>query len=174
MEIQESVPEGGSLAPVKRWLGAVILQFVFAEVVSFLCGGLPEAKFQQRFADNNLGAFAPFITCAGLILGFYLSPIIMKGKGAAWTWLIGILLLAYGISKLAIHWSPQETSEPTRWAYAVANVFGNPDQCDRTGCVNEMIFTTPCSVAVAYSIGAIVFRGWEMVRKQRGQRTPER
>jgi hypothetical protein len=163
MEIQEPVSEGGSLAPVKRWLGAVILQFVIAEVVSFFCGWLPEIKFGPQLQNSGWEPYSIFITIAALILGFYLSPVILKGKGAAWTWIVGVLWLAFNFFDLAKDWSPGWSSAADRWAYAVNDLFGKTGQCSGSECLGELIVTTPCSVAVAYSAGALVFRAWKAI-----------
>jgi len=161
--IQPPITEPGSLSKLWTWLRAVGLQLFVAEFVSFFCGWLPEVKFSSNFTNTGWEPYSPAITCAALALGFYLSPVVLKTKGAASTWMIGVLWLCYGFFETAKGWSPASSDQPTRWAYAATNLFGKTDQCSGSDCMGELFFTTPCSVAVAYSIGAIAYRCWQRV-----------
>lgn len=161
--IQETVFESGSLANIKLWLGAALVQVAIAEVLSLFCGWLPDMKFSNYLATTVWEPYAPCYSGAALLLGFYISPVVMKGKGARSTWLIGVLWIAYGFFDSARTWVPGWPNEPSRWVYAAANLFGTMEQCGESKCMSELIFTAPGAIAIAYSAGALAYKLWRRV-----------
>jgi hypothetical protein len=161
--IQAPTTDLSSLSKLWTWLRAVAVQFVVAEALSFFCGWLPEVKFSRYLINTSWEPYSPAITCAAFALGCYLSPVIFKMKGAASTWIIGVLWRGYGFLDMARNWSSTWSSQPSRWAEASINLFGKTEQCGATECLGELMFTAPCAVAMAYSMGAITYICWQRV-----------
>ena len=74
---------------------------------------------------------------------------------------IGLAWLLFGMYDTTRYWSASWSAEKTRWGFMLANLFGPTLKCSGSECLGELIFTTPFTASVTYSIGAYL-------RKRRG------
>lgn len=125
-------------------------------------GFVPEAFLSHLYYNTGFEAFGPAIALTGLILGFFFSVRVQNGQGAIFAWILGALWLGVGFHGVASGWSPTWSPEKSSWDYAVANLFGRTSVCSASECLNELVFTTPFTASITYSIGSLVrkFSSW--------------
>jgi hypothetical protein len=121
-----------------------------------------EASLSHLWINTGLEPYSPMIAFVALFSGYFVVSRMSSGQSqhaAAWIWTIGVVWLAFGIYDTAWGsdaWDARWSPEKTRFAYVIANLFGPTDRCSGSECLGELIFTTPFTATVLYSIGAYI------------------
>jgi hypothetical protein len=144
------------IEPLLKRLGLLLLHWVFLTVASMTIGLFLEAVLGRFWTDTVLEPFAPGIALAAFLTGYFVVSGSNRSRAATWTWIVGVLWLAYGIYDAARFWDPRFYLERSRWMYAYANLFTPPPRCSASECLGELIFTMPFTASVMYSIGAYI------------------
>jgi hypothetical protein len=143
----------------KEWLLLLLLHCVYLAVASMTVGFLLEAALGHFWTDTILEPFAPGTALVALLTGYFVVSRGQSRRAAAWMWTVGVVWLAFGIYDMAWGsdaWDPTWSTEKTRFAYVIAELFGPTDKCSGSECLGELIFTMPFAASVMYSIGAYI------------------
>jgi hypothetical protein len=135
------------------WPMLVAFHFLLAAAGGMLIGFLPEGLVSRLYYNSGIEPYSPVIALVAFLLGYFLSFRVLGLRAAEWTWILGVLWLLFGV-----HWNASWSPEKTRWGYALANLFGATLKCSGSECLYEMVFTTPFTASVTYSIGAYLRR----------------
>lgn len=138
-----------------RWTLSLVVQYFVAIAGSMLIGFVPEALL-GGYDSTGLGAYSPVIALVAFLLGCFLSTRIRKGQAATFVWVIGALWLVYGMYDSMNGWSASWSPEKTRWSYMLAELFGPSKKCSDLECLGELLFTTPFTASLTYSIGGYI------------------
>lgn len=140
------------------WPILLALHFILAAAGGMLLGFLPEALVSPFYYNTLFEAYSPMIALTALLLGYFLSFRILGLRSAEWTWTLGILWLLVGVHELRSGWNASSSPETTRWGNVLANLFGPTGKCSGSECLYELLFTTPFTASITYSIGAFLRR----------------
>jgi hypothetical protein len=148
----ESAVKGLVLRPV-----ILVAHFLVAVAGSVFVGFVPEYFLSRFYYNTGIEAYSPAIAVSAFLVGYYVSFRLKNMRNAAWTWVVGILWLTFGAIRLTSSWGPS-SSGMSAWAYVAANLFGPARGCGPPECFYEIIFTTPCTASVMYSVGAYLWK----------------
>ncbi len=151
--ITEAASTLGELWPV-----SLIAHYLVAVAGGMMIGALPEAFLSRLYYNTGLEPFAPTIAITALLLGYFVSHRVFRARAATWTWIIGLLWLAFGIYDETKFWSASWSSEKTRAGYALAEFFGPASKCGDSECLCEVFYTMPFVASVMYSLGAYLWK----------------
>jgi hypothetical protein len=143
--------------PILSWFACLLLHCFVAVGISGLIGFLPEVFLSKLYYNSGIEAYSPAIATAALLLGYFVAPR-LGAKAATATWACGAAWMICGIYDTGSRWSHEWSSDPTRWSYVVSNLFGPTIRCSGSECLGELLFTTPFTASVAYSLGAFLSR----------------
>jgi len=143
---------------ISAWPLLLAFHFVLAAAGSMFLGFLPEALVSRVYYNTGIEPYSPMIALTSLLLGYFLSFRILGLRTAEWTWTLGLLWLFVGVYELTSDWNASWSPETTRWGYALANLFGSTLKCSGSECLYELVFTTPFTASITYSIGAYLRR----------------
>jgi hypothetical protein len=135
------------------WLVYLLLHCFVAVIVSALIGFFPEAYFGNLYHNTRIEPFLPVIGITALLLGYFASPR-LGSKAAVFTWIFGVAWIIYGFYDMGRYWEASWSTQPTRWSYVIANLFGKGDKCSGSECLGELVFTMPLVTTCTYSLGA--------------------
>ena len=152
---------GASLDHTFIWPVSWIAHYFVAVAGGMTIGFLPEALVARMYYNTGLEPYSPMIAATAFLLGYFAAGFIFSGRAANFIWIIGIAWLVFGMYETTRYWSANWSPEKTRWGYMVTNLFGPTLKCSGSECLGELIFTTPFTASVTYSIGAYL-------RKRRG------
>jgi hypothetical protein len=144
------------IEPWLEWLALLFLHCFFLAAASITVGFFLEVALGSYLVNTRLEPFAPMIALVALLTGYFVVSPGKKRRAASWTWLVGVLWLAFGIYDTASGWDASWSHEKSRWSYAYANLFAPPPRCSGSECLGEAIFTMPFTASVMYSIGAFI------------------
>jgi hypothetical protein len=143
----------------KEWSLLLLLHCIFLAVASITVGVFLELTLDYLGARTRLFPFTPGIAFVAFLTGYFVVSRGQSRRAAVWTWTVGAIWLAFGIYDFAWGsdaWDLRWSTEKTRLAYAIAELFGPPDKCSSSECLGVFIFTMPFTASVMYSIGAYV------------------
>jgi hypothetical protein len=140
------------------WPMLLAFHFLLAAAGSMLIGFFPEALVSGLYYNSGLEPYSPVIALVAFFIGYLLSFRVLGLRAAEWTGILGALWLLVGVHELTSHWNASWSPEKTRWEYALANLFGSTLKCSGSECLYEIVFTTPFTASVTYSIGAYLQR----------------
>jgi hypothetical protein len=143
----------------KEWLLLLLLHCIFLAVATVTVGFFLEVTFGHFWANAPLGPFPPGIALVALLSGYFVVSRGQSRRAAGWTWAVGAIWLAFGIYDYAWGsdaWDPRWSTEKTRFAYVIADLFGPTDKCSASECVGVFLFTMPFTASIMYSIGAYI------------------
>ena len=143
----------------KEWLLFLLLHCLILAVGSMTLGLAAEAAWGNYWLNTGLDGYSPMIALVALLSGYFVVSQGQSRHAAPWMWTVGTVWLAFGIFDTA--WGPDAwnatwSPEKTRLAHVIANLFGPTDRCNSSECLTEIIFTTPFTASVMYSIGAYI------------------
>jgi hypothetical protein len=144
------------MADYDSWAKSLFLHYLVGVVGGMVIGFLPEAELSRIYYNTGLEPYAPAIAITALLLGYFVSVHIGKGRAATSAWVLGLLWMFFGIYDTTRYWSASWSVEKTRWGYVLANLFGPTLKCSGSECLGELFFTTPFTASVTYSIGAYI------------------
>lgn len=148
--------EGEYLPHWMRSLVSLVVQYFVAVAGGMIVGFLPEALLSRAYYNTGLEPYSPAIALTAFLLGYFISPRVRKGQAATFVWVVGLLWLMYGMYDSVGYWSASWSPEKTRWGYMLANLFGPTAKCGGSECAGELLFTTPFTASVTYSIAAYI------------------
>ena len=143
--------------PLFSWVASLILHCFVAVGISGLIGFLPEVFLSKLYYNSGIEPYSPASAMTALLLGYFVAPR-LGAKAAMATWVCGVVWMICGVYDTGSGWDPKWSSDPTRWSYVVSNLFGPTIRCSGSECLGELIFTTPFTATVAYSLGAFLSR----------------
>ena len=117
-----------------------------------IIGFFPEGLVSQKYYNTGLEPYSPMIAATAFLLGYFVAGRILHGRAADFVWIVGFVWLLVGIYITATSipsWSPERNP----WNYMLANLFGPTSKCD-SECLGEVLFTTPFTASITYSVGA--------------------
>jgi hypothetical protein len=158
---------GGDRSHIPSWMRFSVSLAVqcFVAVVGAMVIGFPlEALLERGYDNTGLAAYSPAIAFTAFLLGAFVSRRIRKGQAANFVWVIGLLWMMCGMFDSMNGWSASWSPEKTRWGYMLAELFGPTNKCSDSECLFELLFTTPFTASITYSIGAYI-RKRQMRRK---------
>ena len=126
----------------------VTVHFFVAEILGFVVGLLPQLAIDRFVRDKWYEPFVPGMALTAILLGYFLSRFIGRGRGAVWVWAIGFLFIA--------PWIYSGLQSKHGWDWMMRNIFGPTKACNETECMGELFATIPFVISVAYSIGALL------------------
>jgi hypothetical protein len=136
------------------WPIALLGQFIVAVVGGMALGFLPEAAASSLYYNTTFEPYSPMMAISAFALGYFASPLILKGRAARFTWVLGFVWLLFGMWDQTRYWSAGWSQQNTRFGYALAHLFGRSDKCSDSECIAELLFTTPFAASVMYSVAA--------------------
>ncbi len=142
-----------------QWMRSLIslaVQYLVAAAGGMIVGFLPEALLSRAYYNTYLEPYSPAIALTAFLLGYFVSPRVRKGQAATFVWAVGLLWLMYGMYDSVGYWSASWSPEKTRLGYMLANLFGPTAECGGSECAGELLFTTPFTASVTYSIAAYI------------------
>ena len=119
-------------------------------------GFFPEGTLGHYWYNTGLEPYSPMIALIALLSGYFIVSAGFSQQAATSTWIVGAVWLAFGIYDTGRGWDASWSPEKTRLAYVLANLFGSTVKCSGSECLGELIFTTPFTACVMYSIGAYI------------------
>ena len=123
-----------------------------------IIGFLPEALVSGIYYNTGFEPYSPMIALTAFLLGYFAARFILRARAASFVWIIGCAWMAFGIYDTTRYWSASWSPEKTRWGYVLANLFGPTLKCSGSECIGELLFTTPFTALVTYSIGAYFWK----------------
>jgi hypothetical protein len=135
------------------WIKSLVLHYLIAVVVSMIVGFLPEIIIGKLYYNTGLEPYSPLIALTAFLLGYFVSLRVRGGRAATFVWTLGLCWMLFGIYDTASSWSPL-TRVATRWEYVLNSLFGPASRCSGSECLGELVFTTPFTASVTYSMGA--------------------
>jgi hypothetical protein len=140
--------------PAFSWPLSWVVHYFVAVAGAMIIGFLPEALVSRMYYNTGIEPYSPMIAITALLLGFFVGRFIFDGRAAAFVWIIGLAWMVFGIYDTTRYWSASWSPEKTRWGYMLANLFGPTLKCGASECIGELLFTTPFTASITYSIGA--------------------
>ena len=134
------------------WPLSWITHYFVAVVGAMIIGLLPEAFVGRLYYNTGLEPYSPMIALSAFFLGYFVAGYVFDGRAATFIWIIGLAWMVFGMYDAVGHWSASWSPEKTRWGYMLANLFG--PKCGATECLGELLFTTPFTASITYSVGA--------------------
>jgi len=145
------------------WPVSLLAHYFVAVAGSLIVGFLPEAFVSPMYYNTGLEPYSPMIAATAIVLGYFAANRILDGRAATFVWIIGLAWIVFGIYDETKYWSATWSPEKTHWAYALANFFGPTVKCSGSECLAELLYTTPFTASVTYSVGAYL-RKWRTRR----------
>ena len=136
------------------WLAHYFVGVLGAMIIGFF----PEAFVSRMYYNTGIEPYSPMIAATAFLLGYFVAGRILNGRAATFVWIIGLAWMVFGIYDETRYWSASWSPEKTRWGYALANFFGPTVKCSGSECLAELLFTTPFTASITYSIGAYLRR----------------
>lgn len=127
--------------------------YIVAVAGGMIIGFVPEALVSRIYYNTYLEPYSPMIAVAAFLLGYFVA-VFINGRGGTFTWIIGLTWMLFGIYDETRSWSASWSPEKTRLGYILANFFGPTLKCSGSECIGELLFTTPFTASVTYSVGA--------------------
>jgi len=138
-------------APWSAIVFGTIVHFFVCFALSLPVGGILEYFLDRHIYATRLVAFFPAIAFVALVLGIFFSPLLFRGRGATWIWLIGLVFLLVGVEGVWSSWNPAWSPNKTVWQAIRAELFGRTSECSVSECLGEVFSTMPFVVSVSYS-----------------------
>jgi predicted anti-sigma-YlaC factor YlaD len=140
----------------ERWWHSVAIGLLHLILFGFAFGiGFVLEVFVSRYYQgSHLAAFSPCIAASAFLMGLLVNRT-RKDRTPLLFGIAGVLWLAFAIWDEG-RWWEYSWSHESKTQYLIHMFFGTAQQCSGSECIGEMLFTTPCAAAIAYSIGAAV------------------
>lgn len=136
------------------WPLSWVAHYFVAVVGSMVIGFVPEAIVSRIYYNTGIEPYSPAIAATAFLLGYFAAGLIFNGRAATFIWIIGLAWMLLGMYDTTRHWSASWSVEKTRWGYMLANLFGPTLKCSDSECLGELLFTTPFTASITYSIAA--------------------
>ncbi len=127
----------------------------------------PRPFFSGYYQYSRIAAFSPCIAATAFLVSLLVNRT-RRDRAALFIWIVGVLWLAVALWDEGRGWEYTWAHE-SRTQYLIHMFFGTAQQCSASECIGELLFTTPCAAAIAYSLGAAI--GW-MIPSSRRIRKP--
>lgn len=131
--------------------------FGFALAIGFV----PEVLLSGYYQQTHIAAFSPCIATTAFMMALLVNRR-RKDRAPLLFGIAGLLFLAFAIGREGHAWDPSWAHE-SKQQYLLHAFFGTEQQCSSSECLSELFCTTPCTAAVAYSLGgalAIFLPAW--------------
>ena len=156
-------------APISRqtfsWPLAWVAHYFIAVAGAMIIGFLPEAFASRIYYNTGIEPYSPMIAATAFLLGYLAAGFVFDGRAATFVWIIGLAWMVFGIYDTTRYWSAVWSPEKTRWGYMLASLFGPTLKCGDSECMGELLYTTPFTASIMYSVGAYLRKRRDARRK---------
>ncbi len=154
----QSSSNGQAKTPVSELVAGTVAHFFVCFALSLPVGGSLEYFLEPHILATRLVAFFPAIAFVAFISGIFISPLVLRGRGAIWIWIVGLIFLLAGVREVWSGWNPAWSTHKTVWQDVAAELFGRGSDCSGSECLYELFSTMPFAVSLSYSVGALIRR----------------